>query len=1058
MFSKVDLEKPWMNVELDILKLWDEKKIFNQSLEITKALPTFVFFEGPPTANGKPGIHHILARAYKDLVCRYKTMDGFHVARKAGWDTHGLPVELEVEKRLQIEGKKQIEEYGLAKFIEKCKESIFTYKGLWEEYATKRIGYWVDMDHPYVTCSNDYIESVWWGLKEIFSKGMIYKGYKSVPHCPRCQTTLSSHEVAQGYKEVQDPSIHIQFPLQSDPSVHLLVWTTTPWTLTANVAAAVKPDAQYAKVKAETGIFIVAKDRIPATFEEDTFELLEEFPGSTLVGMRYHAPFHFFDDVMEGKGHIIIAADYVSMDEGTGIVHIAPAFGVEDMEAGKENNLPLVMSIEIDGTMKKEVTPWKGMWIKDADKEIIADLKKRNLLFKSAWIQHTYPFCWRCKSPLIYMAKTSWFIQVSSVRNELQNNNEMIQWYPDHIKKGRFGEWLQEAKDWAISRERYWGTPLNIWECENCGHTISIGSIQELKDLAKEMPEGPIDLHRPYVDSIQIKCPHCCANMKRVPGVLDCWLDSGSMPFAQHHYPFEHKEDFSTLFPADFITEGIDQTRGWFYTMLTLSTLLFQTTPYKNVLTFELILDQKGEKMSKSRGNVVDVQEIINTYGADAIRWSMYTSSTPYVPRRFMEDQIKDALKNFIIPMLNVLSFFVTYANIDQYEPVKEDILLEDITSDIDRWILSKCASLAKNVKDKLDVYDITESGRLISIFVDELTNWYIRRSRRRFWKSDSSTDKQSAYQTLFFVLLQFAKIISPFTPFLSDYMYQVLKSGSSVLSEDSVHLHRFPTHYKKFINSTLEKQMDVTRAIVTAGLRARKSSKVKVRTPFSTCYIYIPEGIMLDEDAKSLIQEELNVKNVIQLESFEEYAEYSVKPNLPILGKKYGSKIPLIRKCLDQMSTNDLRSIVTDGKAYALELSDQTSIPLSSEDLLLKVIGKPPYIAEETFHGGVVVLDPTLQDELRKEGYARELVHHIQIQRKQLDLNVEERIRLVLYIHHLEMIPWIQKYQEYICTETLSESLETIQESPSNAPYAFELTKELGEIGIRIQSRTIES
>ncbi len=601
------------------------------------------------------------------------------------------------------------------------------------------------------------------------------------------------------------------------------------------------------------------------------------------------------------------------------------------------------------------------------------------------------------------------------------------------------------------------GNSLNIWECEECGHAMSIGSIQELKDLAKEMPEEPIDLHRPYVDTIQITCPHCSANMKRVPDVLDCWLDSGSMPFAQHHYPFEHKDDFSTLFPADFISEGIDQTRGWFYTLLTLSTLLFQTTPYKNVLTFELILDQKGEKMSKSRGNVVDVQEIINTYGADAIRWSMYTSSTPYVPRRFMEEQIKDALKNFVIPMLNVLSFFVTYANIDQFEPAQNELLLEDISSDIDRWILSKCASLANNVKNKLDVYDVTESGRLISVFVDELTNWYIRRSRRRFWKSDSDTDKQSAYKTLFFVLLQFAKIISPFTPFLSDYMYQVLKSGSSVLSSDSVHLCRYPVQYQKFINPTLEKQMDVTRAIVTAGLRARKNSKVKVRIPFSTCYIYIPEGMMLDEDAKSLVQEELNVKNVVQLDSFEEYAEYSVKPNLPNLGKKYGSKIPLIRKSLDQMTTQDLRTIVTEGKAYSLELSDQTTIGLSSDDLLLKVIGKAPYIAEETIHGGVIVLDPTLNDELRKEGYARELVHHIQIQRKQLDLNVEERINLRIYIQHPEMIPWIQDFQEYICAETLSDSLEIIQD-PSNAPYTFELTKELGEIGIQIQSRTTES
>jgi isoleucyl-tRNA synthetase len=1052
MFTKVNLEKPWMDIEVDILDVWDTKKIFNQSLENTKEYPPFVFYEGPPTANGKPGIHHILARAYKDLVCRYKTMDGFYVARKAGWDTHGLPVELEVEKKLHIEGKNQIEEYGLAQFIEQCKQSIFTYKEMWEQYATKRIGYWVDMDNPYITCSNDYIESVWWGLKEIFSKGMIYKGYKSVPHCPRCQTTLSSHEVAQGYKEVQDPSIFIKFPLKTDSNTSLLVWTTTPWTLTANVAAAVKPEAVYVKVQTEQGFFIVAKDRVTATFEENTFDVLEEFLGSTLVGLYYEAPFHFFDETMEGKGHIIIAADYVSMEDGTGIVHIAPAFGVEDMEAGKANDLPLVMSIQIDGTMKEEITPWKGMWIKDADKEIIADLKKRNLLFRHALIKHTYPFCWRCKSPLIYMAKTSWFMQVSSIRAELQNNNETIQWFPDHIKKGRFGEWLREAKDWAISRERYWGTPLNIWECDHCGHIHAIGSIQELKELAHTMPEEPVDLHRPYVDSINIVCPHCQADMKRVPDVLDCWLDSGSMPFAQHHYPFEHKEDFDSRFPADFISEGIDQTRGWFYTMLTLSTLLFDTAPYKNVLTFELILDEKGEKMSKSRGNVVDVQEILKTYGADSIRWSMFTSSTPYVPRRFMEDQLKDALKNFMIPLLNVLSFFVTYANIDQFEPTKEESLKEAMQADMDRWILSKCASLAKNVKEKLDVYDVTEAGRLISIFVDDITNWYIRRSRRRFWKSDSDTDKQSAYQTLFFVLFQFAKIISPFTPFLSEYMYQVLKSGAPTLTKDSIHLYRYPTQYQELINKELEINMDVTRGIVNAGLRARKASKVKVRTPFSVCYIFVPEGMSVDEDAMSLIQEELNVKNVVRVDSFEEYAAYSVKPNLPNLGKKHGPKIPLIRKSLDQIAANDLRKIVSEGKIVLLELPDKTTINLSSEDILLKVVGKQHYLAEETSHGAVIVLDPTLNSSLIEEGLARELVHHIQIQRKQLDLDVEERIHLVLYTQNKENMQWIERYREYIRSETLSNTLDIKSDLVSQAPYTFELTKEVGEIGIQIQ------
>ena len=587
MFKTVELTKKWTDIEKGILELWEDKNIFQQSLDQNVENEHFVFFEGPPTANGKPGIHHILARAYKDLVCRYKTMQGYYVPRKAGWDTHGLPVELEVEKRLKINGKHEIEEYGIEKFIEKCKESIFTYKGLWEDYATKRIGYWIDMEHPYITCSNSYIESIWWGLKQIFEKNLLYKGYKSVPHCPRCQTTLSSHEVAQGYKEVQDPSIFISFPLLEDPSVSLLVWTTTPWTLTANVGAAVKKEAEYVKVKTEKGCYIVAKDRLEAVFDKDEYEVLDQFPGSTLVGQKYDAPYHFYDDEMEGKGHVVIAADYVSMEDGTGIVHIAPAFGTEDMEVGKENNLPLVLSVNIDGTMKDKVTPWAGMWIKDADKKIIADLKNREILYKSTLIKHTYPFCWRCKSPLVYMAKSSWFIEVSSLRKELQEQNEKINWLPEHIKKGRFGEWLREAKDWAISRERYWGTPLNIWECTECEHIESIGSIQELKDKANLSADTDIELHRPYVDAISIPCPNCGKPMKRVKDVLDCWLDSGSMPYAQQHYPFEHKDDFNTLFPADFISEGIDQTRGWFYTMLTLSTILFDQNPYKNVLTFQ---------------------------------------------------------------------------------------------------------------------------------------------------------------------------------------------------------------------------------------------------------------------------------------------------------------------------------------------------------------------------------------------------------------------------------------------------------------------------------------
>ncbi|MCK5847597.1 MAG: isoleucine--tRNA ligase [Caldisericia bacterium] len=1055
MFTKVELQKNWTEAEKEVLALWKSKEIFAQSIEQTKDNERFVFFEGPPTANGKPGIHHILARAYKDLICRYKSMQGFYVPRKAGWDTHGLPVELEVEKSLKIDSKSQIEEFGIDKFIEKCKESIFTYKKNWEGNATERIGYWVDMENPYITYQNEYIESIWWALQEIFNKGLLFEGYKAVPHCPRCQTTLSSHEVAQGYKEVNDPSIFIRFPMKKDQKVALLIWTTTPWTLTANVAVAVKEKAIYCKVKTEDGIFIVAKDRVPAIFDE--YEIIEEIQGSELVGIEYDAPYHFYDSTMNENGHKIVTANYVSMEDGTGLVHIAPAFGVDDMEIGKEKNLPMILSVNYDGTLKDEVTPWKGMWIKDADKKIIADLKERKIMFRSLSAKHTYPFCWRCKSPLMYVAKTSWFIRVSSLRKELQENNETINWLPSHIKKGRFGEWIKEAKDWAISRERYWGTPLNIWSCEECDHKVSIGSIKELKQRANIPEEEVVELHRPYIDNVTITCPKCGRAMHRVKDVLDCWLDSGSMPFAQHHYPFEHKDDFNDLFPADFISEGIDQTRGWFYTMLVLSTILFKKAPYKNVLTFELVLDDKGEKMSKSRGNVVDVEEVLDTFGADAIRWAMYTSSTPYVPRRFSKDQLKDSLKNFIIPLLNVLSFFVTYANIDQWKPNTEELNPEDIQSDIDRWILSKLSSLSDGIVNKLDTFNVTDPARSISVFVDELTNWYIRRSRRRFWRSENDNDKKSAYQTLHYVLFGLSKLIAPFTPFLAEYIYQILKSGSENSWKDSVHLYSYPKHEQHWINLKLENTMDVTKGLVNAGLRARKISKVKVRTPFSVAYVYVPSDLVLDEDNVMLIKEELNVKSIEIVNSFEKFAEYSVKPNLPILGKKYGRKIPLIKKALQSVSTSDLRKVVSGGEKLILSLSDESEITLSSEDVIISVLGKDRFIAGESIQQSIIIIDPMLTNELLQEGYAREMVHHIQLYRKQIDLDVEQHIHLLIVEDNEEVNGLIKEFKDYICKETLSDDINFVDRGSLDSfntkePYVFDLSKKIGSIELRIR------
>jgi isoleucyl-tRNA synthetase len=1017
MFNKVNLEKEWKVVEEEVLKFWQDKQIFKASIQNRQNQQKFVFFEGPPTANGKPGIHHVLARIYKDMVCRYKTMQGFLVERKAGWDTHGLPVELEVEKRLKISGKNEIEKFGIAEFIEECKKSIFTYKEDWDQLTT-RIGYWLDLDNPYITCSNEYIESVWWALHQIYEKGLMVKGHKVVPHCPRCQTTLSSHEVAQGYKDnTPDPSIFVLFPLIDRGNVNLLVWTTTPWTLTANVAAAIKSDAIYAEIVVDHISYILAKDRISFVFPKEEIHIVSEFKGKELLGLRYQAPFDFYH--LGTSAHFVIEAPFVGLEEGTGIVHIAPAFGVDDMDVSLSRKLPVVISVLIDGKLKEEITPFQGLFVKDADPLIIKDLKERRLLLKSETIKHTYPFCWRCSSPLLYMAKDSWFIKVSEIRDQLMVNNEQINWLPGHIKKGRFGEWIKDAKDWAISRERYWGTPLNIWTCSSCEHTLSIGSIAELQEKSGQTLEK-IELHRPYIDAIKIKCPKCSGEMNRVPDVIDCWLDSGSMPFAQNHYPFEKKEIFNQQFPADFISEGIDQTRGWFYTMLVLSTLLFGVSPYKACLTFELVLDEKGEKMSKSRGNVVKVDEVIEAFGVDPIRWSMFFASTPYVPRRFSQTIVNDALRNFLLPLLNVASFFTTYANIDHWSPTTEEIKQKP-ASTIDAWILSRLNQLILQVNESMDAFDVTDSAKKIATFVEELTNWYIRRSRRRFWKSENDTDKESAYQTLYQVLFTLSSLLAPMVPFLAEYLYQTLISGSPKSYRESVHLLDYPQSNPSLICQNLVDNMELTREIVSAGLRARKKSGIKARYPLSKIIILPKGSIKLNDEFKGLILDELNVKAVQETEKFTHYGKMIVKPNLPVIGKKISSKLPAIKEVLThwEPSEEQVQEILKN-QSFDICIG-QEMVTLAPEDIFYQFEGKGLYLVEDAGKC-IVILDTARTAELIEEGQVRELIHKIQNVRKEQDFKVEDKI-IFEYKGGTQTRNMIEKYKDFLMIEVLASS-----------------------------------
>jgi len=840
------------------MKFWKDKDTFKKSLEIRKGSPRFNFYEGPPTANGKPHAGHVLPRIYKDLFPRYKTMQGYYVPRKAGWDTHGLPVELEVEKELGINSKQEIEKYGIEEFNKKCRESVFRYEKEWRLF-TERIGFWIDMDNPYITLSNDYIESVWWLLKKIWEKGLLYKGYKIVPWCPRCETALSDHEVAQGYKETEDPSIFVKFKIKNQDNTYFLAWTTTPWTLISNVALAVHPDEDYVKVKYNNEYYILAEKRLTYVFPEGSYEIIERYKGKDLEKTYYEPLFNFLP--IDKDSHYVVLGDFVTLEDGTGIVHIAPAFGDEDFQIGKKYDLPFLQPVDQNGKFIKEVEPWAGMFIKKADPLIIENLKNRNLLFKEEKYLHSYPFCWRCDTPLIYYARASWYIKTTAVKEDLLRNNQKIDWYPEHIKEGRFGNWLANNIDWSLSRERYWGTPLPIWICESCGHQECIGSYKELGITYTKN----FDPHKPYIDKITLKCPKCGGTMYRVPEVIDCWFDSGAMPVAQWHYPFENEEEFKASFPADFICEAIDQTRGWFYSLLAISTLVFNEPAYKNVLVTELVLDEKGEKMSKHKGNVVDPWLILNKYGADALRWYIFTVSPPWVPLRFSPDAVNEALKKFLLTLWNTVSFFSIYAEIDGFDPTKNSIPLENLEDISDRWIISRLNSLILKVKEDMDKFNATSAARSIQSFViDDLSNWYIRLNRERFWKSEKDNDKWSAYTTTYTVIKELTKLLAPFIPFTTEKIYQEIVRVAEKEAPESVHLCDYPQGETKYIDSVLEADMEIVRDIVTIGRMLRNQANIKIRQPLSKIWINTKGNKENLEKLSKYIKQELNVNDII--------------------------------------------------------------------------------------------------------------------------------------------------------------------------------------------------
>ncbi len=997
MYNKVDTNMNFVEREKKVLAFWKENKIFEKSEDFRSKQNSYVFYDGPPTANGKPHIGHVLTRVIKDMIPRYRTMKGHYVPRKAGWDTHGLPVELEVEKLLGLDGKEQIEQYGLGPFLAKCKESVWKYKGMWEDFSGT-VGFWADMEKPYVTYHNDFIESEWWALKQIYEKNLLYKGFKIVPYCPRCGTPLSSHEVAQGYKTVKERSAIVRFRLV-DEDAYFLAWTTTPWTLPSNVALCVNPDESYCKVKAADGYtYYMAEALLDnvlsglAAEGEKAYEILETYAGKDLERKKYVPLFEcagICAEKQKKEGHYITCDRYVTMSDGTGIVHIAPAFGEDDAKVGRNYDLPFVQFVDGKGHLTDD-TAYGGVFVKNADPMILADLEKEGKLFAAPKFEHEYPHCWRCDTPLIYYARESWFIRMTAVREDLIRNNNTVNWIPESIGKGRFGDWLENVQDWGISRNRYWGTPLNIWECD-CGHRHAVGSIEELKRMSPNCPDE-IELHRPFVDAVTLTCPQCGKQMKRVSEVIDCWFDSGAMPFAQHHYPFENKELFEQQFPADFISEAVDQTRGWFYSLLAISTLIFNKAPYKNVIVLGHVQDENGQKMSKSKGNAVDPFDALSTYGADAIRWYFYTNSAPWLPNRFHGKAVVEGQRKFMGTLWNTYAFFVLYANIDGFDATKHT-LDKDSLSVMDRWLLSKLNSMVRDVDENLANYRIPEAARALQSFVDDMSNWYVRRGRERYWVPSMTQDKINAYMTLYTALVTVAKASAPMIPFMAEDIYRNLVCSLDPQAPESVHLCDFPVWEESAIDTELESSMNRVLNLVVLGRAARNGANVKNRQPLSEMVVRCDKE--LDEVYVQIVREELNVKKISFSDRVDDLVDYSFKPNLKTVGPKYGKRLGGIRTALAEGDGNTFKKrLDTEGK---LTLSvDGEEVELFSEDLLMESKQKEGYF---TLSEGelTVALCTALTDELVEEGYVRELVSKLQTMRKEAGFDVTDHVRVSL-------------------------------------------------------------
>ena len=1038
-FREVDPKKPANELEKEILRYWRDNDIAEKSVTYREGHPEFVFYEGPPTANGRPGIHHVMARTLKDVACRYKTMQGYQVRRKAGWDTHGLPVEIEVEKKLGLSSKPEIERYGIEAFNKECRESVFTYLKEWRD-LTERIGYWIDMDHAYMTLTRDYIETVWWILKKYFEAGLIYEGHKVMPYCPRCGTPLASHEVAQGYQEEAVDSIYVKLKVKGSANEHLLVWTTTPWTLPSNVAVAVNPDARYVRAKKGDEVYYMAKDRVKPLLGEDA-EILEEFPGRSMEYLEYEQLLPFLK--MESKAFFVTLADYVSTEDGSGLVHIAPAYGEDDFKVCQEYGIPLVHLVDEQGRFVPAVADWAGMFVMDANPLITKRLRSEGKLFKVERMTHSYPHCWRCDTPLVYYARKSWYIATTKYRDKLIEANKKVKWFPEHVGSGRMGNWLENLVDWSLSRNRYWGTPLNIWKCETCGRLESVGSLKELAEKAIEpIDPGTFDPHRPYVDAVHLRCA-CGGVMTRTPEVIDCWFDSGSMPYGQWHYPFEHRDDFGKLFPADFICEGIDQTRGWFYTLLAISTFLFEEPAFKSVLVNDLVLDKEGQKMSKSRGNAVDPWEMIDKFGVDALRWYLLAVSPVWVPTKFDEDGVREVALRFFGTLQNVYAFFTLYANIDGLDPKEFEIPVKD-RPEIDRWIVSRFNSLVKLVRREMESYELTRVVRAIAAFVvDEVSNWYVRRTRERFWSNEFDLSKKAAYRTLYEILLGTAKLMAPFAPFLAEDIYLNLGGGL-----ESVHLEAYPMEDDSLIDQELEERMGLVITLVSLGRAVRNKVQIKVRQPLRKMFVNGKTRPLL-ERMEELVKEELNVKEIVYVDSLNDYVSFEVRPNLPVVGPKFGKRLRPLMAALAAGDAGEIARRVEAEGSVELTISGSAdgqpeTVTLSREDIDVRIHALPGF-AVEAEGDQFVILDTEVDRELVLEGIARELVSKLQNLRKNSGFNVTDHIR-VWIASDADVREAVDRHSAYVRGDTLTDRLEFVDASelPSAGSHGASTVQEL--------------